>query len=57
MAVWVTLLAFGNLVAVLAALNYQRTRGRSCCAPADPADDLRMRGSFQSAPIERASQD
>jgi hypothetical protein len=35
--------AFVTLVAVLATLNRQRTKGRSCCAPADPADDLRMR--------------
>ncbi len=45
MLVWVGLVAFVTVVAVLAALNASRTRGRSCCAPADPASDLRMRGS------------
>ena len=37
------LLAFVTVVGVLAALNSGRTRGRGCCAPADPTSDLRMR--------------
>jgi hypothetical protein len=37
------LLAFVAVVGVLAALNSGRTRGRGCCAPADPIADLRMR--------------
>ena len=26
-----------------------RVRARSCCAPTDPAKDLRMRGAFEDA--------
>ncbi len=44
MTTWITVVAFVAVVAVLAMLNTGRTRGRSCCAPADPAADLRMRG-------------
>lgn len=44
MTVWIALVAFVSVVAILAALNASRTRGRSCCAPADPTADLRMRG-------------
>jgi hypothetical protein len=44
MTVWIALIAFVSVVALLAALNASRTRGRSCCAPADPAADCRMRG-------------
>jgi hypothetical protein len=44
MTVWIALAAFVSVVAILAALNASRTRGRSCCAPADPVADLRMRG-------------
>ena len=43
MTVWLALVAFVGVVAILAALNAGHTRGRSCCAPADPAADLRMR--------------
>ena len=43
MTVWIALVAFVSVVAILAALNASRTRGRSCCAPADAAADLRMR--------------
>jgi len=42
MTAWV-LVAFITVVVVLAALNSGRTRGRGCCAPADPSLDLRMR--------------
>ena len=38
--------AFVVVVVALATLNARRTRGRSCCAPADPADDLRMRDAL-----------
>jgi hypothetical protein len=41
--IWLVLLGFLAVVVTLAALNSRRTRGRSCCAPADPAADLRMR--------------
>jgi hypothetical protein len=46
MTVWIVLAGFVALVAVLAALNSRATRGRACCAPADPAADLRMRDAF-----------
>jgi hypothetical protein len=46
MTVWVAGVAFVTVVAILAVLNSGRTRGRSCCAPADPAADLRMRGGL-----------
>jgi hypothetical protein len=39
---WLVLLAFVVLVAVLAVFGSSRTRGRGCCAPADPAADRRM---------------
>jgi hypothetical protein len=43
-------LAFGAFVVVVAGLTWVSTRRRqritSCCAPADPRDDLRMRGAF-----------
>lgn len=42
MTPWLALLAFVVLVAVLAILGSSRTRGRGCCAPADPAADRRM---------------
>jgi hypothetical protein len=41
--VWLFMAAFVALVAILATLNRRRTRGRGCCAPADPSADLRMR--------------
>jgi hypothetical protein len=44
MTVWIAVVAFVCVVAILAALNASHTRGRSCCAPADPTADLRMRG-------------
>jgi hypothetical protein len=41
-------------VAVVLALTVVSRRGsarvQSCCAPADPADDLRMRPAFESDP-------
>ena len=43
--------AAGLVVAVLALLVVGavtgRVRTRSCCAPADPSRDLRMRGAFE----------
>ena len=59
MTVWIALVGFVSVVALLAALNGSRTRGRSCCAPADPAADLRMRGaldddSTSAGPASRA---
>jgi hypothetical protein len=41
------------LVAVVALTVASRRRGnpvQSCCAPADPAHDLRMRGALESDP-------
>ena len=41
------------LVAVLALTVASRRRGapvQSCCAPADPAHDLRMRAAFECDP-------
>ena len=38
---------FVALVGLLAAKNAHRTDGRACCAPADPRQDLRMRGAFE----------
>ena len=49
MAVAAALAAFVTLVVVLSVLNARRTRGRSCCAPASPADDLRMRAASTEA--------
>jgi hypothetical protein len=46
MTAWIVLAGFVAIVAVLAALNSRRTRGRACCAPADPAADLRMRDAL-----------
>lgn len=46
MTVWIVLAGFGAVVAVLAALNSRATRSRACCAPADPAADLRMRDAL-----------
>ena len=40
---WIVLAGFGAVVAIRAAFNPRRTRGRACCAPADPAADLRAR--------------
>jgi len=42
----IVLLVLGFLALVLGlAMSFgDRTRGISCCAPADPARDLRMRG-------------
>lgn len=43
--------AFIVLVAGLSWFSYRRgTRTSSCCAPADPRDDLRMRGAFVNEP-------
>jgi hypothetical protein len=40
----------GLLILVVAGLSWASARGgqrvRSCCAPADPRDDLRMRSVF-----------
>jgi hypothetical protein len=59
MPVWMALVAFVTVVAILAALNARRTAGRSCCAPADPAADLRMRGILddQRSSAKPASRD
>jgi len=38
------LAGFVALVGLLTAKNAHRTAGRACCAPADPRQDLRMRG-------------
>jgi hypothetical protein len=39
--------AFVALVVVLSWFSYRRgMRINSCCAPADPRDDFRMRGAF-----------
>lgn len=46
MTAWIVLAGFVTVVAILAALNPRRTRGRACCAPADPAADLRMRDAL-----------
>lgn len=46
MTAWIVLVGFVAVVAMLAALNSRRTRGRACCAPADPAADLRMRDAL-----------
>ena len=46
MTVWIALLGFMAIVAILATINSRRTRGRACCAPADPAADLRMKGAL-----------
>ena len=37
------LIGFVAVVGTLAFTQAPRTRGRSCCAPADPLQDLRMR--------------
>ena len=50
MTVWIALAGFLVVVAILAAFNSRRTRGRACCAPADPAADLRMRDSLKDDP-------
>ena len=42
--VLLSLAGFVALVGLLAAKNAHRTDGRGCCAPADPRQDLRMRG-------------
>lgn len=43
--------AFLVLVGVLSWISYRRrTRVSSCCAPADPRDDLRMRSAFVDDP-------
>ena len=42
--VLLSLAGFVALVGLLAAKNAHRTDGRACCAPADPRQDLRMRG-------------
>ena len=39
-----SLAGFVALVGLLASKNAHRTAGRACCAPADPRQDLRMRG-------------
>ena len=46
MTAWIVLAGFVAVVAILAAFNSRRTRGRACCAPADPAADLRMRDAL-----------
>ena len=58
MTVAVTFVAFLVVVLALAAVNARRTRGRACCAPADPARDLRMRGSTDTdaSPARAAGQ-
>ena len=43
MVLAVAVSAFVVVVVALAMLTARRIRGRSCCAPADPDDDLRMR--------------
>ena len=50
MTAWIALVAFVTVVAMLAALHSRRTRGRACCAPADPAADLRMRDVLNDHP-------
>ena len=50
MTVWIALAGFVVVVAILVALNSRRTQGRACCAPADPAADLRMRESLNDDP-------
>ena len=59
MTLWISLLGFVAVVAILAALNSPRTRGRACCAPADPEADLRMRDALKDrpSPAEGASRD
>ena len=49
MTVTAAVVAFVALVVVLSVLNSRRTQGRSCCAPASPADDLRMRAASTEA--------
>lgn len=45
------LAAFIVLVAGLSWFSYRRgTPASSCCAPADPRHDLRMRGAFVNEP-------
>ena len=43
-------LVFGAFILLVAGLSWfsyrRRVRISSCCAPADPRDDLRMRGAF-----------
>ena len=46
MTAWIVLAGFVAIVAILAGFNSRRTRGRACCAPADPAADLRMRDAL-----------
>jgi hypothetical protein len=45
MIVAAALVAFLAVVILLSVLGARRTGGRACCAPADPADDLRMRSA------------
>jgi hypothetical protein len=42
MAVAAASVSFLGIVILLTMLGARRTRGRACCAPANPADDVRM---------------